>query len=153
MNWKWLQIVALKQRGCFAPQGVSFLRREEGLKEAIKELSNGISNVSLPLKKWLKNICFAFFTPSLLICLLNSQCAPRLRNLTFLSQENFFLNHLTQPSDLMSGLLSTQPEIWFCVSQGHFLTTFVYLLVKLGLASNLFLAMWKYFQIFEDIRC
>lgn len=109
MNWKWLQIVALKQRGCFAPQGVSFLRREEGLKEAIKELSNGISNVSLPLKKWLKNICFAFFTPSLLICLLHSQCAPRLRNLTFLSQEALNVNRQHPPPTLNYGSESSDP--------------------------------------------
>lgn len=47
------------------------------------------------------------------------------------------LNHLTQPSDLMSELLLTQPEILFRVSWGHFPTAFVYLIVKLGLANTL----------------
>lgn len=152
MNWKWLQIVALKQRGCFAPQGVPFLRREEGLKEAIKELSNGISNVSLPLKKMAKKhlLCIfhslaAHLSSKLSVCPLVWGISPFFLKKRSMLTVNILLphwimdlNHLTQPSDLMSELLLTQPEIWFYVSQGHFLTTFVYILVKLGLASQLF---------------
>lgn len=53
MNWKWLQIVARKQRGCFCATRGSLPQAGRGLKGAIKELSNGIGNVSSPLK-WLK---------------------------------------------------------------------------------------------------
>lgn len=63
MNWKWVQIVVLKERGYFAPQGVSLLRQARGLKEAIKGLCNGISNVSLPLKTVRKTSALHFSLP------------------------------------------------------------------------------------------
>lgn len=102
------------KRGYFAPQGVSFLRRTTGLKEAIKGLCNGISNVSLPLKNGGKNICFAFFTPLLLICLLKlSQRVPwfQCAHIFFVRKKGYFT------SDFI--LINISPPNQDCVCQKH----------------------------------
>lgn len=64
MNWKWLQIVARKQRGCFCTTRGSLPQAGRGLKGAIKELSNGIGNVSSPLKWLKKHLLCIFHSPA-----------------------------------------------------------------------------------------
>lgn len=116
MNWKWLQIVARKQRGCFCTTRGSLPQAGRGLKGAIKELSNGIGNVSSPLKWLKKHLLCIFPSPASRLSekLFFFRCAPNFFSpLTFLSLKLGCIktSALSSRAELRSGIISPAPRV------------------------------------------